>query len=598
MSLLVYLYEHRDRVVNRDELMTEVWGKRYLTDHSISVAVAVLRRALGDEASQPQYIKTVYKKGYRLIADAAAPDKAFRPAVYRWSMIVPFAITLLAVVVVSTLVVFRPVAGNSVPLILVNDFVSETGDAGDDQLASTLTDVLVAELARDPGARVQKRIPGRLLLPLSAPAEESRFQKEHSASVTGRLLREGADTRLVIYLEDGQTSEIVWSGEQAVDRTNCLATAREVSRNLLANVIPQRPFVDMGSASTDAVRLTEMVQLARNLAGIRSHATKRSAHSLLLRALEIDPDYGPAHSLLAFLHAQEGLEYWGLDDVVLRSAEEELVLARRFGSNEAHNLATEALMLSVREGRFDRAIELMDMANQLAPDDPWVLRMNLATDIVSGDFALALDRNMDAARLSVDPSSVLAERVVPLYFAGRYEEAIELYEATRELDLLPVFHGPQAAVLAGESETGFRLWIDLLRVHDVEFGDPRTAQQQAAAGDVRSAYEWLAAEFPANPSGRNAPLIQASWLIAAGRPDEAMDVLLAGARRMYSSTLEAPAPTFLWATIQHDPIFRPLQDDERMTEVVDIVSTASMSRDSGLVSAAGGLPPRPAQASE
>ena len=293
---------------------------------------------------------------------------------------------------------------------------------------------------------------------------------------------------------------------------------------------------------------------------------------MLLEALEINPEYGSAHSLLAYLYAIEAPEYWGIDNESrYGNAERELRLARSFGSDEAHNLATEAFLSSARDGRHDIAARLMSRANGLAPDDPWVLRLNLLTDIVTRDFSGALQRNMRAAELSVDPSSVLAERIVPLYFSGRYDEAVELYEATRELDLLPVYHGPQAAVLAGDDQSGFLLWIDLLEAHGLEIDDPSVPMQQIVSGDVKAAYDWLVSELPANPSGKNAALIQASWLMTCGEADEAMDVLLAGARKTFDGPGPSPAPTFLWAVFQHDPIFAELRDDPRMSEVLSLV---------------------------
>jgi DNA-binding winged helix-turn-helix (wHTH) protein/Flp pilus assembly protein TadD len=543
MSLLEFLYSNRDRVVGRDELVTEVWGKRYLTDHSISVAIAALRQALGDNASKPRYIKTVYKKGYRLIApvddEVAARSFSIHKSLVANQVAIAVAFIAFVVVVAGSLSFFE---AEDVPLIVVKDFVNQTGDSRDDELAVVLTDLVVAELARDRRARVQKQVPKRLLLPL----KEIEFQDANAATVTGRLVQDGAETYLSVYLEDGASSEILWSSGRLVDRSNSLATARTVSKNMLLNMIPADAPTVVAPLTGDELRLDEMYQLALNLAGIRSHSTSKAAHGVLQEALELNPDYGPAHSLLAYLYTLEAPEYWGLDGVRFKNAETELMLAREFGSNEAHNLATDALLRSTRDGRPDEAKRLMDKANLLAPDDPWVLRQNFTVDIVMKDIDAALQRNMKAARLSIDPSSILAERIAPLYFGGRYEEAVELYEATRELDLLPVYQGPQAAVLAGDQEKGFLLWIDMLEAHDLAIDEPSIPLQQIAAGNIEFAYEWLAAQLPANPTSKNAALIQASWLITSGRKNEAMEVLLAGAQRNFDVAGEAAVPTFLW----------------------------------------------------
>jgi len=595
MSLLEFLYRNRDRVVGRDELVTEVWGKRYLTDHSISVAIAALRQALGDNSSQPRYIKTVYKKGYRLIAPVGSQSRARRLSFgdsftsYRYAFAAVFvAITVLAI---GSLMFFD---ADEIPLIVVKDFVNETGEPREDELAVVLTDLVVAELARDRRARVQKQVPERLLLPLG----DFEIQNGHAAIVTGRLLQDGAETHLSVYLENGESSEIIWSSGRLVDRSNSLATARTVSKNMLFSMIPADAVPVAAPSTGDELRLDEMYQLALNLAGIRSHATSKAAHSVLLEALELNPDYGPAHSLLAYLYTIEAPDYWGLAGIRYKSAEQELILARKLGSNEAHNLATEALLISIRDGRPDRAKKLMDKANLMAPDDPWVLRQNLTIDIIMQDFDGALQRNIKAARLSVDPSSILAERIAPLYFGGRYEEAVELYEATRELDLLPVYYGPQAAVLAGDQEKGFLLWVDMLRAHDVTIDEPSIPLRQIATGDIESAYQWLAAQLPASPTGKNAALLQASWLITSGKKNEAMQVLQAGARSTFDVSGRSPAPTFLWSVVQHDPIFAELENDPRMDEVLDLVGVVPIVKMAQRQNRVGGTMPATATAGD
>lgn len=54
-------------VYSRRQLLTHVWsGDWYGDDHVIDVHVGNLRRKLGDDASQPRYIRTVRGVGYRM----------------------------------------------------------------------------------------------------------------------------------------------------------------------------------------------------------------------------------------------------------------------------------------------------------------------------------------------------------------------------------------------------------------------------------------------------------------------------------------------------------------------------------------------------
>ncbi len=75
--LLVALLEDAGAVVSREELRTRLWpGDTFVDfDGSLRVAVGKLREALNDDASNPRYIETVSKRGYRfLISDVRRVD--------------------------------------------------------------------------------------------------------------------------------------------------------------------------------------------------------------------------------------------------------------------------------------------------------------------------------------------------------------------------------------------------------------------------------------------------------------------------------------------------------------------------------------------
>lgn len=62
---LVYLVEHHDRAVSRDELIEQVWGSANLTDNVVAQTILQARHALGDTGETQQYIETLRGFGYR-----------------------------------------------------------------------------------------------------------------------------------------------------------------------------------------------------------------------------------------------------------------------------------------------------------------------------------------------------------------------------------------------------------------------------------------------------------------------------------------------------------------------------------------------------
>ena len=68
MDLLLYLAEHPDQVVSREEIEENVWQGRVVGYDSVSSSIAKIRKAFGDTSKNPRVIETIPKAGYKLIA--------------------------------------------------------------------------------------------------------------------------------------------------------------------------------------------------------------------------------------------------------------------------------------------------------------------------------------------------------------------------------------------------------------------------------------------------------------------------------------------------------------------------------------------------
>jgi DNA-binding winged helix-turn-helix (wHTH) protein len=74
LEALAYLIMHRDRAVDRDEIIAAVWPDVAVTDDSLIHAVSVIRRALGDGPAQASYIETIPRRGYRFVGHVEADE--------------------------------------------------------------------------------------------------------------------------------------------------------------------------------------------------------------------------------------------------------------------------------------------------------------------------------------------------------------------------------------------------------------------------------------------------------------------------------------------------------------------------------------------
>lgn len=66
-QIVAYLANHLGKVVSAREIVEYVWGSGYTPETtSIAVFIRKIRNKIEDDPSKPQYIKTVWREGYRL----------------------------------------------------------------------------------------------------------------------------------------------------------------------------------------------------------------------------------------------------------------------------------------------------------------------------------------------------------------------------------------------------------------------------------------------------------------------------------------------------------------------------------------------------
>ena len=83
---LLELVRHSGQVMTKDELLTAIWPDVVVEENSLARNISTLRKALGERASDHQYIVTLPGKGYSFVAPvregsaAETREAAARPA--------------------------------------------------------------------------------------------------------------------------------------------------------------------------------------------------------------------------------------------------------------------------------------------------------------------------------------------------------------------------------------------------------------------------------------------------------------------------------------------------------------------------------------
>ena len=68
LKVLAMLYREQGNAVSRDQILNEVWGIEYYgTTRTLDQLIVKLRQKIEDTPSDPHYIVTVHRVGYKFV---------------------------------------------------------------------------------------------------------------------------------------------------------------------------------------------------------------------------------------------------------------------------------------------------------------------------------------------------------------------------------------------------------------------------------------------------------------------------------------------------------------------------------------------------
>jgi DNA-binding winged helix-turn-helix (wHTH) protein/tetratricopeptide (TPR) repeat protein len=280
-AVLQVLARSAGRVVAKDELLSTVWAGLVVTDSSLAQAVRDARTALGEAGHQ--VIKTVPRRGYMLV-----PDAALRP-----------------------LDPNRPTATTPTddkPSLAVLAIAGTTDNPGCRRAAQDLADEMAVALARNADLRIASR---RASLPFDGtetPSAQVGMQLRSRYLVECSARRDGHTLKLQVTLTAAADNRLVWSAGHSVDNAHAAPAQTPWLRKLAGGVHSAARHADMAQALSNVACDNSVHGLTmRSLAFYRDGRaeTVAASRALLLRALELDPDYAPAWAWLGLLVANQ-----------------------------------------------------------------------------------------------------------------------------------------------------------------------------------------------------------------------------------------------------------------------------------------------------
>lgn len=307
MDVLLVLAARRGEVVLRSQLIEAVWAVEHGGDESLTRAISILRKVLGDVHGQRALIETVPRRGYRLTAEAvaasqsvAAPADPVTPpkaANRRGAVSFAAAAALGAAILLGGAALWLP-RGKAVPapqpgVVSVGPFTIAGNDTSLRDIADALPATVSTGLSRN-GLR-----------PLAA-GEAARPDVQYN--LTGSVSRQGTFVRADLHLTDPASSHVIWSLALTASEEKAVRLA-EYTSTKAAQVVrclhDLRSQVPAGSTES-LILLREICENAQSKP-IESSPAIRTLHAA-------EPDNTGAKALAAFAIATTGSWSDNLED--------------------------------------------------------------------------------------------------------------------------------------------------------------------------------------------------------------------------------------------------------------------------------------------
>jgi TolB-like protein len=504
MELLLLLIEQRGRVVTRKEILEKIWGKDVFVDpeSSINSAVRKIRQVLEDDPTQPRFLQTVSRRGYRFIASIwevgfpearrcqdGRPKSSESPAV-------------------------KKPTNQRIRSIAVLPLENLTGDAGQQYFADGMTEALITTLAQIESLGVISRTSALHYHASGKPLPQIANELRVDGIVEGSVARCGNRVRIDAQLIHAPSDRHLWAKSYERDLQDVLALQGEIARSIASEIkirltpkdrarLRNSPpvnreaydaylkgrffwnkrtaqalktgighFEDATKKDPGYARAYAGLADSYDVAPFYSVMTPKEAYprakAAAMKALEIDESLGDAHTSLA--HALWSYDWdWA-------SAERENQRSLELNSNYATGHHWYSWFLELM-GRHDEAVHEAQRALRLDP------------------LSLAINTQLGVA----------------YYYAREYRHAVEQLRKTLELD--PRY--PMAYIYLGQC-------LDQLEE-----------------------FEGAIAEFEKGLQAVEDPWLSASLIHACGRADRRMEAKKELAKLLESSKTKVVSPYLL-----------------------------------------------------
>lgn len=469
MEVLVYLAERAGAVVPKEELISAIWAETFVTDQVLTNAIWQLRQAFG-RSKDAEFIQTIPKGGYRLVAPVTLPEppaaepvaragllppmgRSWRRLSMRWAAIGGSVVVAAALLMIG--LARRSSDMQSLPeprplkrrvMIAVLPFQNLSGDPQQEYFSNGMTEEMILQLGLLQPERVGVIARASAMTYQGSEKRVDQIGKELGVDyiLEGSVRRQDRRVRVTAQLVDVSTQTQVWGHNYEQDWSDTLLVQTDIARAIAEQIRLQlTPAQRARLADARAVHpeAYELYLKGRYHGGFRSAADAQRTIEYFKQSTELDPSFAAAHAELAQAYvnrqsthfaARPGEGYLEAKSAALRALELDPALAEAHVARGAVASEFEWDWLTA-EREFQRAL-------QLNPSSEDGHRRYAELLMCAGRLGAAVAQ-IEQAR-AVDPLSAttISRAAFTYFFARDYDRSIA--ESKKALAIDPGYFLP------------------------------------------------------------------------------------------------------------------------------------------------------------
>lgn len=498
---LCVLVRNAGRLVEKDELLRQVWADSFVEENNLNKSIHAIRRALGEKNGDQKFIETVKKRGFRFVAEVRKADPAVPPetaasdgvrlsqpgSIREFPHLVarsephranaalavaalpesedvydseepvagpPHALRTASEPTAGRRIRFRLfptfVAASFIAVVVVGALIYRYVGAGPEKVPTRLAILPLKPLNADENYlglgmadAIIRRISQTGTLTVRPTSAVRRYLGEETDALTaarelgvdavleGTLQRAGDRLRVSVNLLRTSDGKSLWADRFDMSSSDAFAiqdkVAQQVAASLQLRLDPahREHFATRYTPNAIAYEyyLKGIYSFDQRGFGIEAKPQNEATISLFKKSIDADPNYAPAHALLAYVYAWMAV-------YVDENAQSEWVKLAKQEINQADaldpqlaetHIARHHVLLSAHEGfQTEAAARELILAKKLNPN---VGGLDLAVAYNHLGLEELFDREKDRT-LEIDPTGEFNKNVLgyQYIYAKRYDD--------------------------------------------------------------------------------------------------------------------------------------------------------------------------------